>query len=176
MPEENDNDTLRIKVSVGDTTVEVEGPVGDVQPRFDALREEYLIPGATGMSTNQDPSGRSESNGGTTQSTISTGKQRTLGEFYRQTDNLSKKDTALLTGWYLEIKEEIRPFTSEEVEEKGKQTKMSLGANVSRDLSSQVENGYLGLEEDEMKGKSGFYVTLTGEEYVENELLAGGEA
>jgi len=170
--EEQEADELHLHVSVGGVTVEVEGPVDEAETWFEALREDYLADvdstaaadqASSSESRNQNDSPDPRANGGVQ-------KSRTLTEFYQMTDGITKKDTAFLTGWYLEMHEGQDDFTREEIEQKAKSAKLTLGANVGRDLSYKVEDGHL-AEVDERDGDPTFHVTLTGEEYAENELL-----
>ena len=177
MPENSDTETLHLRVTVGDVTVEVEGPMDDAETWFESLREDYLgdvddetlEAAANGSSeiANDAPTGQnSESNA--TGSRI--GKSRSLTEYYKQANNPTKRDAALIVGWYLEYHEEQSDFTKPEVEERAQDAKISLGANVSRDLSEQVSNSHL-EKVDERDGQDAYHLTLTGEEYIEGELL-----
>lgn len=167
----SEGDDLKLHVSIGEVAIEVEGPVDEAETWFEALREDYLadVDGATvaeaataSSTTDKSPTSQDTNN--------PQGKTRTLAEFYQTTDGLSKKDTALLTGWYLEKHENQDDFTRPEIEEMAQSAKLTLGKNVGRDIGYQVEDGYL-AEVDERDGDTAYYVTLTGEEYVENELL-----
>lgn len=112
---------------------------------------------------------------GSSDSTASTsGKSRSLTEFYKQVDNPTKRDTALIVGWYLEYQEEQSDFTKPEIEARAQDAKISLGANVSRDLSKQVEESHL-AKVDERDGQDAYHLTLTGEEYIKNEVLSQAE-
>ncbi|AFO58445.1 hypothetical protein NJ7G_3225 [Natrinema sp. J7-2] len=55
--------------------------------------------------------------------------------------------------------------------QKAKSAKLTLGKNVSRDLSNQIADGNLAEDEDR-DGEQEYYVTITGEQYVEEELLS----
>jgi len=100
----------------------------------------------------------------------STEKTRSLAEYYRKADNLTKRDTALVVGWYLEYHEDQEDFTKAEVEQRAQDAKIRLGANVSRDLSNQVREGHL-HKVGKRNGKDALQLTLTGEDYVEDQLL-----
>ncbi|QLK26371.1 hypothetical protein HYG81_01760 [Natrinema zhouii] len=173
MEEETEEEELYLHVSVGDVTVEVKGPLDEAETWFEALKEDHLtnldsraVSGHSNgsESNNQDNPTSTRANGGAKQ------KNRTLTEFYQMTDGITKKDTAFLTGWYLEIQEGRDDFTRKEIEEKAKSAKLTLGANVGRDLNYKVEDGHL-AEVGERDGDVTYHVTITGEEYVENELI-----
>lgn len=164
-------------MSIGDVTVEVEGPVDEAETWFESLREDYLddidreaveaaANGSGSTTENPDAPQTDAPDAGPTTS----GKSRSLTEFYRSTDNPTKRDAALIVGWYLEYHEEQTDFTKPEIEEKAKDSKIGLGANVSRDLSKQVEEGHL-EKVDERDGQDAYHLTLTGEEYVQEELI-----
>lgn len=177
MAEETEGDNLHLRVSVGDITIEAAGPIDEAESWFEALREDYL--------SDVDPetiegqiNGVSDSNSSNPstepQDTSDSKKSRTLPEYYQMTNGITKKDTALLTGWFIETKNGEDDFTKGEIEEEAQSAKLNLGKNVSRDLSYKVEDGHL-AEVGERNGNPSFHVTITGEEYVENELLEGEE-
>ncbi|UIP00405.1 hypothetical protein Hbl1158_03305 [Halobaculum sp. CBA1158] len=177
MADDSDSESLRLHVSIGDVTVDVEGPVDEAETWFEGLREDYLSDvdteavqaAADGAgSVSQDTGGKSKNETGG--STASRTKTRSLTEFYKESDNPTKQERALIVGWYLEYHEDLDDFTSTEVEERAQDAKIGLGANVSRDLSNQAGNGRL-EKVDEREGKDAYHLTLTGEEYVQEELL-----
>ena len=180
---DDEADSLHLRVTVGDLTIEVDGPVDEAETWFEALREDYLsnvdaeamemaANGAGPSSPTSSPESEPvESSAGAAGSTE---KSRSLTEYYRQTDDPTKKDSALLVGWYLEYHEDQSNFTRPEVEERAQDAKISLGANVGRDLSRHIKEGRLEKIE-ERDGQDAFHLTLTGEEYVENELLDNQE-
>jgi hypothetical protein len=181
MAEDTDEERLRLQVSVGEITVEVDGPIDEAETWFEGLREDYLSDidtetlnaAANGSSTvSRNPEGTQETDANT--SSLSSGKSRSLSEYYKNVDNPTKRDSALIVGWYLEYHEGQDDFTRQEVEERAQDAKISLGANVSRDLSNQVQDGHL-EKVNERDGKDAYHLTLTGEEYVEGELLGSQE-
>lgn len=168
---ENEAEVLHLHVSIGGVTVEVEGPVDDAETWFEALREDYLgdIDGAVVPDQSPQPD---ESNRSVSQSTSSDSseKNRTLAEFYQMTDGITKKDTALLTGWYIETHEGQDDFTKKEIDDKATSAKLTLGANLSRDLGYKVEDGHL-AEVGERDDNTTYHTTISGEEYVKEELI-----
>lgn len=100
-----------------------------------------------------------------------TKKSRSLQEYFVQASDATKRDAALIVGWYLEYQEDQSNFIKSEVENQARDAKVSLGANVSRDLSKQINEGHL-MKVDKRDGQDAYHLTLTGEEYVERELLA----
>jgi len=180
MTTEEESEALHLRVSVGDITVEVEGPVDDAEVWFESLQEDYLdqiddetLAAAANRSDVFTP-GESQtqtSGSDTTESTSSSsGKSQSLPEYYKMVDNPTKKDSALLVGWYLEYQEEQSDFIGSEVKTRAQDAKISLGKNVPRDLSYQVEDGHM-EKVDERDGQDAYHLTLTGEEYVEEELI-----
>ncbi|RZH67990.1 hypothetical protein [Natrinema altunense] len=169
---EQSDDTLRLHVSVGDVTVEVEGTVDEAETWFEALREDYLtnIDSNEGQPSNSSSATNSDGSGSQVKTDGSQKKSRTLAEFYQMVEDISKRDTALLTGWYLENQEGLSTFTKDDLRQKAKSAKLTLGKNVSRDLSNQIADGNL-AEDGDQDGDQAYYVTLTGEEYIEEELL-----
>lgn len=181
MTDETEGEELHLRVSVGDITVEAAGPVDEAESWFEALREDYLsevdtetLEAAANGSGEAvtSPEGGSESV--TNAASSSSGKSRSLTEYYRTTDDPTKRDSALIVGWYLEYHEDQSDFTKPEVEEQATDAKIGLGANVSRDLSHQVKDGHL-EKVDERDGQDAYHLTLTGEAYVEEELLGNDE-
>ena len=175
---EEDDDNLHLRVSIGDITIEAAGPVDEAESWFEALREDYLsnvdsetiekaVDGSGSIATNPESDSASPDNSA---DTMSSRKSRSLVEFYKTAENPTKRDSALIVGWYLEYHEDQDDFIKPEVEERAQDAKISLGANVSRDLSNQVNNGHL-EKVDERDGQDAYHLTLTGEGYVEENLL-----
>lgn len=168
-------ESLRLHVSIGNATIEVEGPVADAETWFEALREDFLpdVDTTTVVTTSRQssttPDGGSEA-ANSNQEGSSSGKSRSLPEFYKMAGDLIKRDRALLVGWYLEYHEDAGNFTSKEVESRAQNAKIGLGQNVSRDLSKQVEEGRLDAV-DERNGSDAYHLTRSGEEYIDNDLL-----
>lgn len=180
MAEESEADTLHLRVSIGDVTIEVDGPVDDAETWFEALREDYItdidadtIEAAANGSGSKSPNSETGSNSaqGSGASTETTKKSRSLTEYYRKADDPTKKDSAFLVGWYLEYHEDQPDFTRPEVEERARDAKISLGKNVGRDLSNHVKEGRL-EKVDERDGNDAYHLTITGEEYVDDELIS----
>ncbi|MCJ0618160.1 hypothetical protein JZX76_01040 [Haloarcula hispanica] len=176
----DESETLHLHVSVGEITIEVDGPVDDAETWFEALREDYLgdvdpetVANAVTAESNPNPSREGNGNPSGHQAQ-SSGKSKSLQEFYKLANDPTKRDSALIVGWYLEYHEGQDNFTKPEVEERATDAKISLGANVSRDLSNQVKDSYL-EKVDERDGQDAYHLTLTGEEYVESELLNKSE-
>jgi len=177
MAEESENETLHLRVTVGDITVEAEGPIDDAETWFESLREDYLgdvddetleaVANGSGETAGDSPTAQ---NPDPSTASSGAGKSRSLTEYYKQADGPTKQDSALIVGWYLEYHEDQSDFTRPEIEERAQDAKISLGANVSRDLSNQVGNSHL-EKVDERDGQDAYHLTLTGEDYVEGELL-----
>jgi len=177
MPEDSESEMLHLRVTVGNITVEAEGPRDDAETWFESLREDYLgdvddetleaVANGSGETVNDSPTAQNSESDITS---TSTRKSRSLTEYYKQANNPTKRDAALIVGWYLEYHEEQSNFTKPEIEERAQDAKIGLGANVSRDLSEQVGNSHL-EKVDERDGQDAYHLTLTGEEYVEKELL-----
>ncbi|WP_135665204.1 hypothetical protein [Halorhabdus rudnickae] len=170
-------ETLHLHVSVGDVTIEVEGPIDDAETWFEGLKEDYLngvdseaVAAAATRSTT-DATNSSEEKPVSENTGTSTNKSRSLQEYYKMANNLTKRDAALIVGWYLEYQSDQSNFTRPEVEDQAQDAKIQLGANVSRDLSKQVEESHL-QKVDTREGSDVYELTLTGEDYVEDELLS----
>ena len=156
----------RIRVTAGEVTVEIEGTEEFVEDRFADLEEEYLDSPAPAEPTSDG--GKSGSSAGFTPGG-SEGKPLTLSEIGREVDLPYKRDAALLVGWYLEHVEGMEEFTRSDIEDKAKESKVELGANVPRDISTLVERGLL-VQVGERESTKTYYTTRTGEEYVLEEL------
>lgn len=159
-------DHHRIRVTVGEVTVEVEGAEEFVEERFAELEEEYLAEPTPAEATPSE--GESDSPGGFVPGG-SEGKPLTLSEIGRDINLPYKRDAALLVGWYLEHVEGMEEFTRSDIEEKAKESKVELGANVPRDISTLVERGLL-VQIGERESSKTYYTTRTGEGYVLEEL------
>jgi len=161
-----EHDHHRIRVTAGKVTVEVEGTEEFVEEQFAELEEKYLDEPALVETT----SGGSESgsSGGFTPGG-SDGKPLTLSEIGREINLPYKRDAALLVGWYIEHVEGMDEFTRSDIQEKAKESKVELGANVPRDISTLVERGLL-VQVGERESSKTYYTTRTGEEYVLEEL------
>lgn len=177
MPEESaEGETLHLHASVGDITVEVEGPIDEAETWFEALQEDYLPDvDPENVTAAMDQEGRQTETTDTNESPADPGnstpeKSRSLAEYYKMADDLTKKDGALIVGWYLEYHEDEQNFTPPEVEDRAGDAKINIGANVTRDLSDQAKDGLIKKDEDR-SGSDAYHLTLTGEQYVKDELL-----
>lgn len=176
MPEESNKESLHLRVTVGGITIEAEGPVDETETWFEALREDFLPEVDTDTvevsvdqtSTNPERENKLADNSG---ENTTAEKSRSLPEYYNTADEMSKKDKALFVGWYLEYHEGEDNFTSKEVASRAEDAKISLGKNVSRDLSGQVKNGYLEVV-DQRGGSDAYHITRTGEQYIEEDILS----
>lgn len=153
------NEHFSIRVSRGDTTVEVAGDREFVEEKFNNLVEEYLTQ-AESTSQNPIPSQTMQSE---------KPKQASLAEIYTSADISYKRDAALLVGWFLEKMENQNDFIKSEIEERALQAKVELGANLSRDISTLIEKGLV-TEIDRRDGEKSYYLTRSGESYVEDEF------
>lgn len=124
----------------------------------------YQSVGIDGTTTDsgQDTASASNPTGG--------GKSLTLPEYYKTATNPSKRDTILIIGSYLEEDGYQKEFTKAEIEQRAKGAKISLGANVSRDIREQIKDSHM-AKVGERDGKDTYHLTISGEEYVEEELL-----
>lgn len=152
-------DTHAIRIERGDVAVEVAGSREFVEKRFDELSDIYLEGDISAESPDQQSA----------PATNSSPKQAALGELYTAADIQYKRDAALLVGWYLEYVEGQDNFIKSEIEECALQAKVELGANLSRDLSTLIENGNL-QEVGSRSGEKAYYLTRSGENYVTNEF------
>jgi len=173
-----ESETLQLHVSVGDVTIKTEGPVDEAETWFEALREDYLsdidaatIEAAATTTNHTSPAQGSSTETANNSSPSATTREKSLSltEYYKQADNPSKRDSALLVGWYLEFHDGQENFTRTEIENKAEDARINLGANVSRDLSKQVEDGRI-QKIDERDGHDVFHLTVTGEDYISDEL------
>lgn len=174
--EDESPESLRLHVSIGNATVEVEGPAAEAETWFEALREDFLpdVDTTTVETTASQPASNSDGANDTTNSNggnSSSGESRSLPEYYKMAGDLIKRDRALLVGWYLEYHENEDDFTSKEVESRAQNAKIGLGQNVSRDLSKQVQEGRLDVV-DQRDGSDAYHLTRSGEEYIDNDLLS----
>lgn len=146
---------FHIRISQGDTTVEVSGSREFVDERFDELQQIYL--------KNDYGEERSQHETNTQKKPVA------LGELYTTAEISYKRDAALLVGWYLESLEGQEDFTKSEIQDRALKAKIELGKNLSRDLSALVENGLL-REVGRRDGEKTYYLTRNGEGYVSEEL------
>ena len=149
--------TYCIQVSQGGTTVKVAGDKEFVEEQFEDLREEYFA----NQTESVPPSAENP--------TDSRQKQVALGELYATSDLSYKRDAALLVGWFLESVEGQDDFTKSEIEDRARKAKVEIGKNLSRDLSTLVEKGYL-QEVGRRMGEKAYYLTRTGESRIRDEF------
>jgi hypothetical protein len=167
------NNYLRMNATVGPVTIEVEGTPERVEQNFEELCDQYLD-GVKSEDIKQKESGGSTSSGTENRDAI---PDRSLAEYYRkadeENDGISKADAALLTGWYLLEKEGNDNFIKSEVVDKANSAGLPLGSNPSRDLSNHAaaDKAHLQKADDVRDGESMYTLTITGEDYVEEELL-----
>jgi hypothetical protein len=172
-----DDERLNLHVSVGDVTIEVDGPVDEAETWFESLREDYLsdidtdtIEAAANGSGEVGTAPDSGQDTASASTQTGSGKSLTLPEYYKTAANPSKRDAILIIGSYLEKYEQQEDFTKGEIEQRAKDAKISLGANVSRDIREQIGDSHM-AKVDERDGKDTYHLTISGEEYVEAELL-----
>jgi hypothetical protein len=199
---DGDDSELSISVSVGDVSVEVSGRADKVEVWYDVVKNDVLEPldeetiraaaeltsptaathyvgsGATGENEMQTDGSTADSNDETT-SDNETSKnipERTLPEYYNMAggSDLTKKDRALVVGWFLTQYEDMDNFSSNDVEQKANEAQIGLGSNVSRDLGRHVGDGHM-VETNKSESPSTYQPTITGREYVQEELLQADE-
>lgn len=164
-----DAEDLKLHVSVGDVTVEVEGSGEEVETWFEALRNDYLPPNSEMPS--QSPTAGVENDAASKQN-LTEGK--TLANFYNEADDPNKSETALLVGWYLAHENGESNFTAAEVQEAANTYQLSIGKNIPRDLKGHVSDGFLDPNA-ERNGNQAYKLTESGNEYVQNEILASDD-
>ncbi len=195
---DGDDSELSISISVGDVSVEVSGRADKVEFWYDVVKNDVLEPldeetiraaaestsptAAThyaggGVTRESEEEANGSAAGSNTKSTADNGAdesmpERTLPEYYNIAggSDLTKKDRALLVGWFLTQREGVDDFSSGDVEQKAKEAQIAIGSNVSRDLRKQVGDGHI-VETNESESPSTYQPTITGQEYVEEELV-----
>lgn len=155
-----DSESHRIKLKVEGITIEVEGPKDYVTEKFDELYEEHILGEVEPPTLQEHPAddqlSRKE-------------KLPSLAEIYQECSVPYKRDSILLIGWVLEKMEGYEDFNRVDLEEKATSAKIELGKNIPRDLKTLVEKAYL-KEVGERDGYLTYYLTRTGENYVEDEM------
>lgn len=165
----DDTEDLKLHVSVGDVTVEVEGAGEEVETWFEALRNDYLPPNSE-IPTQTSSDGGEE--GPASKQNLTEGK--TLANFYNEADDPNKSETALLIGWYLAHEKDESNFTAAEVDDAADTYQISVGKNIPRDLKRHVSNGL--LDPNAVRnGNQAYKLTGEGDEYVQNEVLANDD-
>lgn len=153
------SDKRRIRLTMDDVTVEVEGPKDYVNEKFDELYNEYV---------NKDIGPFNQEH-----SSIDSGSRKeklpSLAEIYNECTVPYKRDSILLIGWGLEKIEDYENFNRSEIQEKATSAKIEVGKNIPRDMTTLIEKGYL-KELDERDGFKTYHLTRSGENYVENEM------
>jgi len=157
MSEEYQGTPHQITVRTNETTIEVRGPRNFVTTEFEELADRYL---------ETDSGGKTPSPEADSSESLSAGeKVRTLSELAREIDLPYKRDAALLTGWYIERIDGNAPFTRAAIETRANESKLELGANLSRDVNVLIEKGLL-MKAGDQDGTTAYQTALTGEERV----------
>lgn len=195
---DGDDSELSISISVGDVSVEVSGRADKVEFWYDVVQNDVLEPldeetiraaaesgGQNAVSASRhtrtetsedqisEDASEPDNESGSASATDEPTRERTLPEYYKMADDLMKKNRALLVGWFL-TQQGNDEFTRSEIEEKAKNARIELGSNVSRDLRYQISDGHV-TKIGTSEGSTVYQLTLTGQEYVEEELLGIGE-
>jgi hypothetical protein len=195
---DGDDSELSISISVGDVSVEVSGRADKVEFWYDVVKNDVLEPldeetiraaaessGQNAASTSRhtrtetsedqisEDASEPDNESGSASATDEPTRERTLPEYYKMADDLMKKNRALLVGWFL-TQQGNDEFTRSEIEEKAKNARIELGSNVSRDLRYQISDGHV-TKIGTSEGSTVYQLTLTGQEYVEEELLGISE-
>lgn len=164
-----DTEDLKLHVSVGDVTVEVEGSKEEVETWFEALRHDYLPPNSEIPSQTSDEGEDTET---ASKQNLTEGK--TLANIYNEADDPNKSETALLIGWYLAHENAESKFTAAEVKDAAGTYQISVGENIPRDLKRHVSAGRLDPNA-ERDGDQAYKLTEAGDEYVQDEILASND-
>jgi len=161
------DEKVRIYIKKGPIEIEIEGEQGYVDSKIEELGEKYFEKQSE-LIENEEEEPIEQPN-----------KDWTASEIYSKLDKEPAKIyRALFLGWYLEKIDKKEDFNKIEIEDKALKNKIELGKNLSRDLNYLREKGLL-KEIDKRDGEPTYYLTRTGENYVEEEIgikeIMGGE-
>jgi len=166
------DNTSSIELSLGNVSLGVSGPQEFVEDQFDELYEKHGFDTIEVLNADIDVS---EHDSGAEAQESPTVEQpdinKSLNELLQDSEVKTGKDRALVVGWYLIAGRNQDDITWFEVEEEAARSKVDLGENLTRDLSSNVEKGYLAPTGEERDGEDTYEVTGSGKEHLQKKGL-----
>jgi len=153
------NKQFKLKLNLQQREIEVEGPNREfVEEWFDKLSASLENSSHDGHDKSDNP-----------EDTDSSEKEKSIAEIYDRESFSKKQERTLFIGWALEKVQNQTEFTREEIQSVAKDYKIQLGANLNRDINSLIRKGWL-KEVGERDGDSTYYLTRTGENFVEEQV------
>ena len=98
------------------------------------------------------------------------GKKMSANEFLRTKEIDTDTQKVLVLCYYLEKTESMPSFNATDVEAIFRSAKEKLPANINDLVNSNVKRAFMDEAKEKKDGKKAWYLTSTGENYVEQEL------
>ena len=98
------------------------------------------------------------------------GKKMSANEFLRTKEIDTGTQKVLVLGYYLEKTEGMPSFNATDIEAIFRSAKEKLPANINDLVNSNVKRAFMDEAKEKKDGKKAWYLTSTGENYVEQEL------
>ncbi len=102
--------------------------------------------------------------------TPASGKKISANEFLRTKEIETGTQKVLVLGYYLEKTEGMSSFNATDLEAIFRSAKEKLPANINDLVNSNVKRAFMDEAKEKRDGKKAWYLTSTGENYVEQEL------
>jgi BMFP domain-containing protein YqiC len=98
------------------------------------------------------------------------GKKMSPNEFLRTKKIDTGTQKVLVLGYYLEKTDGMPSFNATDIEAIFRSAKEKLPANINDLVNSNVKKAFMDEAKEKKDGKKAWYLTSTGENYVEQEL------
>ena len=102
--------------------------------------------------------------------TSTIGKKMSANEFLKTKEIETGTQKVLVLGYYLEKTDGMPFFNATDIEAIFRSAKEKLPANINDLVNSNVKRAYMDEAKEKKDGKKAWYLTSTGENYVDQEL------
>lgn len=152
----NSDNMYKISLNLSQKEFEVEGEKSFVEKWVPKLEKKI-----NSVSKNNDSSKNRQSSGQE--------KEKSIAEIYDREKFSKKQDRVLFIGWALEVLRDNEEFTKPQIKDVAQEFKIELGANLTRDIKSLIKKGKI-KKIGEENGETTYYLTRTGEQFVEEKI------
>ena len=151
-------DSITMRVRIGDSEIEVTGPVDFVERKIKEFVEK------SPRSVGRKAEGRA-----VTETLPATPRGMSPAQFFKKVARKSDVDRVLLAGYFLEKMRGREQFTAADVKQLIKEARVPPPRNPNDSLNSNIRKGFA-MTAGDQEGRIAFVLTSDGEEAVEDML------